>query len=101
MTVDLKAEWLKMRSDPVYFAQKLLPSPPHPGQERWLRNATQPVNVLVPGNRFGKSYVIAMRHIWHCFFKIGGMPAVPGQRWEDIDYHTISVAHAADQAKIV
>lgn len=100
MTVDLKAEWLKMRADPVYFAEKLLPLKPHPGQVKWLENATQPINVLVPGNRFGKSTVIAMRHIWHCMFKIGATPT-RGQNWRTMQYETISVAHSADQAEIV
>lgn len=91
---------LKLFADPVYFANTLLPDHPHPGQVTWLQNATQPINVLVPGNRFGKSTVIAMRHIWHCFGKVGAKPSGK-QTWMTMPYETISIAHSADQAEIV
>lgn len=92
--------WRRMAADPVYFAKVLLPSSPHPGQERWLYEADQPINVLVPGNRWGKSTVIAMRHIWHCMFKVGAEPTGK-QSWMTMPYETISAAHSADQAEIV
>ena len=86
--------------DPNYFVKTLLPLDPHDGQARWLSEAKAPINVLVPGNRFGKSTVIAMRHIWHCFGKVGAKPG-PKETWMTMPYETISVAHSADQAEIV
>lgn len=96
----LRDVWLRMASDPVFFANTLLPLKPHPGQVRWLTEANQNINVLVPGNRFGKSTVIAMRHIWMCMFKAGARPTGK-QTWMTMPYETISAAHSADQAEIV
>lgn len=92
--------WLAMAKDPILFANTLLPKRPHPGQERWLRGAVQNVNVLVPANRWGKSTVIAMKHIHKCMFKVGARP-LAGQRWFDMQYETISGGMSADQAEIV
>lgn len=86
------------RDDPVLFANIFLPKKPHKGQIRWLQNSHQAINVLVPGNRWGKSTVIAMKHIWKCVFKVGMTHA---QRSSGESYETISVAQSADQAEIV
>lgn len=94
------AAWRRFRLDPVYFAETMLPKQPHPGQAVWLRNAHESINVLVPGNRWGKSTVIAMRHIWHCMFKVGAKPDAK-HTWMTMPYETISAAHSADQALIV
>lgn len=91
-------QWAAMARDPVLFLNTLSPKKPHPGQVRWLREATQPINVLVPGNRWGKSTVIAMKHIWHCVFKVG---QTRQDRLNFEPYETISVAMSADQAFIV
>lgn len=90
--------WARMARDQVLFLNLLSPKKPHPGQVTWLRNSTQAINVLVPGNRWGKSTVIAMKHIWHCVFKIG---LTPEERRRGESYETISVAMSADQAEIV
>ena len=47
----------------------------------------------MPGNRWGKSTVIAMKHIWKCWAKVGGS--------SNGRYESISVAHSADQAQLV
>jgi hypothetical protein len=84
--------------DPVLFAELFLPKKPHPGQAEWLRNSRQAVNVLVPGNRWGKSTVIAMKHIWKCVFKVGmGLRELAMRQ----PYETISIAMSHDQAEIV
>ena len=90
--------WRRFHDDKVLFLNTLCPKKPHPGQITWLENSTQPINVLVPGNRWGKSTVIAMKHIWKCVFRIGQKPAdsLAGE-----PYETISVAMSADQAEIV
>lgn len=91
---------MEMALDPIKFCEVMLPKQPHPGQEMWLRNANQYINCLIPGNRYGKSTVIAMRHIWHCMFKHGAV-VPPGGSWLRQPYETISAAHSADQALIV
>lgn len=87
-----------MARDPVLFLNVLSPKKPHPGQVTWLQNSNQPINVLVPGNRWGKSTIIAMKHIWKCVFKIG---MTKEERDRGDPYETISVAMSADQALIV
>lgn len=92
--------WAKCMNDPVFMANTLLPKKPHPGQVTWLRNSNQAINVLVPGNRWGKSTVIAMKHIYKCLSK-DGLPKMSPEQWLAAPYETISVAHSADQAEIV
>jgi len=92
--------WKRMSKDPVLFANVLLPKKPHPGQITWLNEANKAINVLVPGNRWGKSTVIAMRHIWHNVFKVG-LPLMSPEAWLRADYQTMSTAMSADQAEIV
>jgi hypothetical protein len=81
---------------------KALWKKPHPGQITWIRNSAQYINVLVPGNRWGKSTVSAMKHIHRCMFKVGRVDNVPeGFTRATMPYETISVAMSADQAEIV
>jgi hypothetical protein len=99
----------RCKRDPVFFVNALLVRKTraeidgfkvrHKGQEDWLRNSNQPINVLVPGNRFGKSTVEAMKHLWKGFTKDG----FRGNRadWMAAPYETISVSVSADQAGIV
>ncbi len=96
----LRQKWLAMSRDGVLFANTLLPKGPHPGQAKFMREANGYINVLVPGNRWGKSTVQAMRHIHHCMFKVGARPA-PGETWMTMPYETISAAMSFDQAAIV
>lgn len=100
MTPKAKKLWLDCATDPVLFANTFLPKKPHPGQVEWLRNSTQPINTLVPGNRWGKSTIIAEKHIWKCIFKVGIKVDTVSQ-WNAAEYETISVAMSADQAFIV
>lgn len=86
------------KASSVFFANQFLPKKPHPGQITWLNESHAPINVLVPGNRWGKSTVIAMKHIWKCVFKVG-MTRVMKEAGDP--YETISVAMSADQAEIV
>jgi hypothetical protein len=96
------AEFLtRCKNDPVFFAEKMLGIRLHAGQRKWIQNAHEPVNVLVPGNRYGKSWVIAVSHIWRCFTKKDWMPAQSNYQWKSAPYRTISVSMTADQAEIV
>lgn len=90
--------WAAMAKDQILFLNVLSPKKPHPGQVKWLQSSTAAINVLVPGNRWGKSTVIAMKHIWKCVFQVGMSPE---ERATGESYETISVAMSADQAGIV
>lgn len=80
------------------FVHKFLAKTPrgHKGQVRWLTEANASINVLIPGNRFGKSVVEAMRHIHHNVFKVG-----IDKPKRSTPYETISVSISNDQAEIV
>jgi hypothetical protein len=100
MTPEAKRLWMRAGKDPVLFANTFLPKKPHAGQRLWLQESVQPINTLVPGNRWGKSTIIAEKHIHKCIFK-EGLTVSTRKEWKMADYETISVAHSADQAAIV
>ncbi len=100
----------RTREDPVFFVNALLNRRTrglirgrkvrHAGQENWLRNSNKAINVLVPGNRWGKSTVEGMKHLWKAFTK-DGVEARNWREWMAEPYETISVSITADQAGIV
>ena len=89
----------KGRLDPVYFGEQLLGLKFHAKQKIWLwlttKTRTQDAvdlakaikyplppldkledfnflkNILKPGNRFGKTFVTSVKHVWYNFYKIG------------------------------
>lgn len=97
-SMTFQQQWAWLGQDSLRFLNALSPKKPHKGQRLWLRKSVQPINVLVPGNRWGKSTVIAMKHIYKCVFKIG---QTREERDQGDPYETISVAMSADQAEIV
>jgi len=58
------------------------------------------MNTLVPGNRWGKTYVIAMKHIHQNMFKVG-LPKMSSHDWLQAPYQTVSTAPSFDQAGLV
>lgn len=96
------------KTDPVFFAEKLLGIELHDGQKLWLwmttrtqfdkafevglklhddtrklwsnraefdeliaRNPDFGKNILVPSNRWGKTLVTSVKHIWYNYYKVG------------------------------
>jgi len=58
----------------VEFANEILGVSLHKNQAKWLRESTDDsyeMNILVPSYRWGKTFAIAIKHIWHCYYKIG------------------------------
>ena len=100
MTPKARELWRRCATDPNLFADTFLPKKPHPGQRLWLESSVKPINTLVPGNRWGKSTIIAEKHIWKCVFK-HGLNVKTQAEWKAAEYETISVAMSADQAAIV
>lgn len=93
--------FLSACKDPDFFAKHMLGMDLHPGQSTWMRESTREINCLVPGNRFGKSTIIGVKHLKKAFTKEGWRPFKPGHNWGNFPYATISVSHSADQAEIV
>ena len=89
-----KDSWRKAIIDPVYFAQEFLEVQPHQGQCRWLKNSHKMENALHTGNRWGKSFVQAIKFLHHCLFKIRKI------KYEG-KYSAVNVSITLDQAQIV
>ena len=101
---ELLADIKTGKTDPVFFADKILGLPLHQGQKLWLwmTTKTQPdkayeiglsrkcwkdrvdfdriwnsgefkKNILVPSNRWGKTFVTSIKHIWINCYKIGAI----------------------------
>lgn len=81
----------RCRNDPVAFANYFLGMPLHAGQIKFLNNSTKKINILVPSNRWGKTVVPAIKHIWKNYYKHGiGMGNYQG--WLRQDYRTANLA---------
>jgi hypothetical protein len=93
--------WAYLGRHPSMFCKHFLRDQPHPGQVNWLDNSTEPINTLVPGNRWGKTYVIAMKHIVKNVFKVGLTPQPTEDDWMAAEYQTVSTAPSFDQAGLV
>jgi len=63
-------DWRRGLEDPVYFGQRFLEIDAHPGQRAWLTRSTARENVLVTGNRWGKSFVSAVKLIHHALYRV-------------------------------
>jgi len=77
--------------------------PLHSGQVKYLRETTRRktrINVLVPGNRWGKSSLIACLQIWFLFYKFG---IAEGNRdaWLKTEYRTANIAPHSAQTEAV
>jgi hypothetical protein len=59
----------KIRDNPVYFIDRVLGLPLHEHQKEWILNSYRKINILRPGNRWGKTFVEACIHIWQCMCK--------------------------------
>lgn len=86
----------------VIFAEKILglPVSKHEGQMRWLQHANKRINILRPGNKFGKSFIGAVKHIYQAFTKINleGMYRTM-EEWYDIRYDTLNFGPGYEQAR--
>lgn len=81
----------KIYHDPVAFAEIILGLKLHEGQIVWIRKSTKRINILRPGNRYGKTLVEAVKHIWQCMCK----PNLEGkvnshEEWLRVEYQTLN-----------
>jgi hypothetical protein len=58
-------------NDIPYFAKEFLGIDMHEGQRRFCDNSKEKINVLIPGNRWGKTVTVGIKHIHHNFYKYG------------------------------
>jgi len=96
----LQYDLTKGYNDIPHFAEKLLGMPLHEGQRTFYKNANQKVNILVPSNRWGKSIAAAIKHIHHCFYKVG-IGRGNTEAHQKAHYQTANLAPHSDATKPV
>lgn len=92
-------DWIiRGRTDPIFFAHKLLGMELHEGQQKYIQERTahgQKINILTCANRWGKSVTIAILQIHHLFYKIGIDPSDAEAHYR-AEYRTANIApHSA------
>lgn len=105
----LREAFARGRDDIAFFAEFFLGVTLHDGQVRWTENSTRKINVLVPGNRYGKSVVTAVKHLHKNTYKKGrgwhefhfGKKPFSEDAWRAAPYSTINCSISADQSEIV
>jgi hypothetical protein len=93
----------------VYWAWYFLEQQLHDGQAEWLLNAEATTNVLCTGNRWGKSFMVAARHLHRNFYKLGAewryIDPITGdvnlQDYRDCRYSTLHCAQGWDTVQLV
>lgn len=82
--------------DIPFFAEKFLDIVPHSGQVNWLNESHKMENLLVTGNRWGKSFACAIKIIHHALFRIRDLKYDRSGK-----YHIVTASITLDQAKII
>ena len=82
--IEKERDWLP-------FYDLVLNMKPHPGQEEFLRKSVHRENLLHPGNGFGKTEVLAGKHIYF----------VLKHFLDGAEYKTLNIAITTDQAALV
>lgn len=90
-----------IQTDYILFAEKVLglPVSRHKGQVRWLKNSNKTINILRPGNKWGKSLIGAVKHIHHHFCKPLLDDSLTDEEWERIEYNTLNFGPGYEQAR--
>ncbi|MDZ4246506.1 MAG: hypothetical protein U1D67_05225 [Dehalococcoidia bacterium] len=89
-----------IRSDPAIFINEILGLPVHSDQLRWLRGATRKINILRPGNRWGKSLIEACLHIYQGIIKPNLADLVSNEEeWDKTPYETLNFGPGYEQAR--
>ncbi len=81
----------KIFNDDIAFAEIILGIKLHKGQVKWVQNSTKRINILRPGNRWGKTLIAAIKHIRQCMCK----PNLAGkvmthEEWLRVEYQTLN-----------
>jgi len=99
-------EWIpKCKGNLPLFSEKILGIPFHVAQTRLsneMDREFKPVNLILAGNRSGKSVLVAVKHIYKNFYKECG-PGVDLAEadWSYIEYQTLNCAPSSENTKIL
>lgn len=89
-------DWRRGLEDPAFFARFFLGVELHPGQRRWLEKSIARENVLVTGNRWGKSFVSAVKLLRNAVYRVRPLQYDGGGR-----YRAVVASITQDQANLV
>ena len=95
------------RYDHEFFGAEFLGRPPHPGQLKFLENATATVNCLATANRWGKTTVLSHLHFHSGIYKTGAESRYMKDDELDLEafikvkYHTIHTADGWETVALV
>lgn len=90
----------KIRSNPLDFIDEFLGIYPHPGQRAWIENSTKLISILRPGNKWGKTMVEALLHIWHAMVKPRLTDRVMSEdEWLRVPYQTLVFGPEYEQSR--
>ena len=90
----------EIRNDPIRFIDEFLGIYPHPGQREWLTNATKVINILRPGNKWGKTMSEALMHTWHAMCKPNLRDRVLSEdEWLRVAYQTLVFGPEYEQSR--
>ncbi len=92
----------KVRSDIAFFAEHELGIKLSPKQKEWVTNARKRVNILTPGNQWGKTLCEAIIHTWQAITKPCLYGRVQnGEEWLKASYETLNFGLTYEIAKPV
>jgi hypothetical protein len=73
-----------------------------PKQKEWVNNSTRLINILRPGNQFGKTTIEAIKHIYHAMTKPNlAQLNLPTEGWLRTEYPTLNFGKTYEVAKAV
>lgn len=105
---DLVQAFERGRHDPCFFSHYFLRRKLHDGQAEFVTSGEATINVLATANRYGKTTVVSTRHLWRCFYKVGGEArytnsdgSVNEAAWYELRYQTIHTAGLWDTCSLV
>ena len=92
----------RLRSDIVFFAKEMLGISFTNKQTIWLQNSKRKINILAPGNQWGKTLTEAIKHIHQAITK----PQLAGrvtsaEQWQKAEYETLNFGLTYEIAKPV
>jgi len=88
--------WRRAVTDPVLFCREFLELEPHPGQAEWLTRSNKSQNLLVTGNRWGKSTVQAAKMLHRAIFRTRDLC------FDDVSrYRLLNISITQDQANMI
>jgi len=88
--------WRRAITDPALFCREFIEFEPHAGQELWLRGSHRLQNLLVTGNRWGKSHIQAAKLLHRAIFRVRDLEYDCAKH-----YNILNLSITQDQANII